>query len=219
MNVSTLFWLLFLWQFNITYGFIFNYKDLIFYNISKYNVTELNCNNILDRAKIYNLFCINETETKMISQMIIGKKPKSYYQKYLETFYYQNKEELGNMFDNFILSYNLFSELSNTYLIQAFGSWIFDTKKFIANNKQVIDNFLLSIINDIFTKLEEPLEKFPDSQNVNVFGKVHLLSRYSTYESNKCIEKYSDIKNLKCIILSKNYYIVHYNNMMNQLLN
>lgn len=217
MNYSVL--LIFLQIFSTAFGFSDSFKQIVLYNFSNYNITENNCNDILDNAKIYSLYCVNQTEIKMISEMVLKKKPKSFYQSYLEKFYDQHKEEIKNILNNLFLSYNNFIELSNSYLTQTFNSWIFDTKKFIIKNKEIIDNFFLSIINDIFITLEESLKKFPDSQDHDVFGKVHHLSKYSQYESDKCLEKYSNIKNLTCFIISKNYYIIRYNNLMNKLLN
>lgn len=216
MNFSVL--LIFLQILNTTFGYNDSFKQLVQYNFSKHNITENNCNDILDNAKIYNLYCINQTEIKMISDMLLKKKPKSFYQTYLEKFYIRHNNEIKNILNNLFLSYNNFRELSNSYLAQAFGSWIFDVKKFILNNREVIDNFIISIINDMFTLLEEPLKDFPDSQDHDAFGKVHHLTKYSQYESDKCLEKYSEIKNLTCIILSKNYYIVRYNNLVNEFL-
>ncbi len=196
------------------YGFLEQYRNLVFYNLSKYNVTEENCNDILDQAKNYKLFCVNNTE---LSQNV-NKRPKSYYQNYLEKFFIQNKEEIGVLSSRFISSYKIFRDLSNHFLSQAFSSWTSDFKKFITKHQETIDNFVLSLINDVFGLFDESFRKNPDTADYVILNKVIHLTQYSTYEPDHCMEKFNSMKNHTCFIFSKNYYTLRYNYFMNRFL-
>ena len=105
---------------------------------------------------------------------------------------------------NFIFNVSEYN-ITNDILIQSFSSWIIDFKKFIKNNKFVIDHFVLTIINDIFNEFDNLLKKYPSGYENNILGNVHHLSKYTNHHSNNCIDKYKKIENLTCFILSKKY--------------
>ena len=198
-----------------TFGFIESYKNLFLYDLSKFNVTEENCNNVMDNAKTYNLACFNYSVARMNSQI----RPKPFFESYVERFYYKNKNEIDELFNEFLLSYEKFRELTDNYMFQSFSSWFFDFKKFIRNNRETIDYYTISLITDLIINFEELFKIHTDILEDPQIGKIYQISRYSTYKPDQCQNIYNDVSGLTCIIVSKNYYIMKYNGFMNNLLN
>lgn len=209
-----LFVLLFVNKANCFDGFIEQYKELVFYNFSKYNITESNCNDILDQARNYRLLCVNATELSENA----NKRPKSYYQNYIEKFFNQNKEEVGELTNGFSSGFKIFKDLSSPIIQPAFSPWIVQLKKFIIKHRETIDNFVLSLINDVFGLFDESFKKYPETTDHVVLNKVVHLTQYSIYESDKCMEKFNSLKNHTCFIFSRNYYTLRYNYFMNSFL-
>ena len=193
-----------------SYGFMDSCKDLIIYNFSKTPITNSNCNQILDYAKTHDLYCVNVSDFKSFKDWY----PLSDLQKKIYNYYVTNEKEINNLIEKLIESLDTFEKSSGSYFPQAFSYLNKKLKEFINVERDFFDFMFLNLIDRMLKNLEETIEKYPDIMDNYNFGTVHLLSKYSVYE--KCHEKYYNINNLTCFILNKNYYIMRYNNFINE---